>query len=62
MHRGRSAAYFEFTRADNQKSVSVFLTDLFDMLPYFAHGSVTGTFAFTKRGQNYGCRLVPMTM
>lgn len=56
--RGRSAAYFEFTRA-NGKSVTVFLKDFEGMIPRMTAGAVAGTFVFTKRGQNYGAKLVP---
>lgn len=51
--RGRSAAYFEFTRRDGKK-VCFFMKDFSDMVPHMVNGLVTGKFTFTKRGQNYG--------
>jgi hypothetical protein len=57
--RGRSAAYFIFRRMSTGTDVIVFLKDLCDMFPAMVgQGHVTGTFAFTKRGMNYGCRIV----
>ncbi|WP_316207418.1 hypothetical protein [Bradyrhizobium sp. SZCCHNR3118] len=55
--RGRSAAYLDFKRA-NGKLVTVFMKDFEAMVPHMIKGSVSGTFQFTKRGQNYGCQLV----
>lgn len=55
--RGRSAAYFTFTRSDGAE-VSVFMTDLDSMMPHVHAGKVTGRFAFQKRGQNYGCTML----
>ncbi len=52
--RGRSAAYFNFTRQDG-KSVTVFLKEMSEMIPLMVGGKITGTFAFVKRGENYGC-------
>lgn len=55
--RGRSAAYFDF-KDRHGKSVVVFLKDFETMVPHMVNGGITGTFQFTKRGQNYGCQLV----
>jgi hypothetical protein len=55
--RGRSAAYLDFTD-QNGKTVVVFMKDFEGMVPHMVKGQVTGTFQFTKRGQNYGCQLV----
>lgn len=55
--RGRSAAYLDFTD-QNGKSVVVFMKDFDAIAPHLIKGAVTGTFMFTKRGQNYGCQLV----
>ena len=55
--RGRSAAYFNFKRA-NGCGVTVFMTDMCDMIPRMIEGHIVGKFTFTKRGQNYGCKLV----
>lgn len=57
MERGRSAAYFYFTRKSTGKSVIVFMRDMLDMIRQANHGVVKGTFAFCKRGGNYGCKL-----
>lgn len=55
--RGRSAAYLGFKTTEG-KGVTVFMTDFEAMVPRMVKGEVTGTFRFTKRGQNYGCQLV----
>lgn len=55
--RGRSAAYFNFTRS-NGKTVTVFLKELDEMMPHMIGGKVSGTFQFVKRGENYGCTLI----
>lgn len=55
--RGRSAAYFIFKRSEGGE-VTVFLTDFTDMVPFMNGGFISGTFEFTKRGMNYGCKLV----
>jgi hypothetical protein len=55
--RGRSAAYMHFERA-NGKTVCMFLTDLADAIPHMAGGVIEGRFQFTKRGTNYGVRLL----
>jgi hypothetical protein len=56
-HRGRSAAYMTWTRESNGKSVVMFLGDLEDVVKALRDGKVTGTWRFTKRGQNYGIKL-----
>jgi hypothetical protein len=53
-NRGRSAAYFLFKRA-NGTQVTVFLKEMSEMIPRMVNGKITGTFAFVKRGENYGC-------
>lgn len=67
--RGRSAAYFH---AEGQSGVkyTIFLTDLFAMLPKLNYGmdyalvtdedqsTIDGFFTFVKRGQNYGVKHV----
>jgi hypothetical protein len=58
MHRGRSAAYFEFERVGEDRTVTVFMKDLVDMFPAMTAGCVRGRFTFCKRGANFGCRLV----
>lgn len=55
--RGRSAAYFQFTRKSSGKKVVVFLTDFeTTMIPHLVRGEVSGLFTFCKRGQNFGCK------
>lgn len=55
--RGRSAAYFGFTRLDGKK-VTMFLAEFTDVVPHMVKGKIGGTFTFVKRGQNYGVKLV----
>lgn len=56
--RGRSAAYAYFNTADDQR-YTMFLTDLADAIPYLEKGFLRDkTFTFTKRGQNYGIKVV----
>ncbi len=57
--RGRSSVTFEMQRTSG-KTVSVFVSDFFDMAidEHFAAGQISGRFTFTKRGQNYGCKLL----
>jgi hypothetical protein len=57
--RGRSSVTFTMER-NNGQTVSVFVSDFFDMAnnKHFAAGQITGRFTFTKRGQNYGCKLL----
>lgn len=57
--RGRSSTNFTMARLSG-KTVSVFVSDFFSMASSenFSAGQITGRFTFTKRGQNYGCKLV----
>lgn len=55
--RGRSAAYFHFKRTDGT-GVCMFLTDMEEAIPHLMGGKLRGTFQFTKRGQNYGLKLI----
>lgn len=57
--RGRSAAHFIWKdEADQERTM--FMTDVFDLLQHanIQGGSVFGTWAYRKRGQNYGVYLV----
>lgn len=60
--RGRSAANAIFLRQKTGTEVSVFLTDLKDMIPHMINGEIEGRFTFCKRGANYGCRLLNTTL
>lgn len=55
--RGRSAAYFVFTRTGGQQ-VTMFLKDFEQCLAHMVNGKITGKFTFCKRGQNYGCKRI----
>lgn len=55
--RGRSAAHFYFTTSDGT-AVTVFMTSLGEMMPHLHAGKVTGTFAYEKRGMNYGLKRI----
>ena len=57
-HRGRSSAMFEFKRASNRKSVYMFMTDIDDIVPKMVSGTLSGVFTFSKRGANYGVKMV----
>ena len=56
--RGRSSVTFTMRRT-NGKTVSVFVSDFTAMAQHadFKAGQITGRFTFTKKGQNYGCKL-----
>lgn len=56
VRRGKSIAYV-MERTDGAL-VSMFLSDFTDIIAHLNCGRVTGSFTFTKKGQNYGCRLV----
>lgn len=60
--RGRSSVTFIMERS-NGCFVSVFVSDFFDMASHkdFKAGQITGEFTFTKKGQNYGCKLAHKT-
>ncbi|AKF13441.1 hypothetical protein PHIN3_178 [Sinorhizobium phage phiN3] len=55
--RGRSAAYAYFKRSTGE-TVTVFLSDLADIMKIMVRGEVGGTFTFCKKGMNYGTKLV----
>ena len=56
MHRGHSSAHFLLENTDNSFQYVMFMTDMLDLIQNhtIVSGVVTGTWAFTKRGQNYG--------
>lgn len=55
--RGRSSVTFTLRRTDGT-TVSMFVSDFFAAAFKMHEGKITGRFTFTKKGQNYGCRLV----
>ena len=57
--RGRSSATFTMRCKSTGKTVSVFVSDFTAMAQHadFKAGQITGRFTFTKKGQNYGCKL-----
>ena len=57
-HRGRSSAMFEFKRASNGQHVYMFMTDIDNIVPKMDKGTLVGTFTFSKRGANYGVKMV----
>ena len=60
--RGRSSVTFTMRRT-NGKTVSVFVSDFCEIAKSsaFCAGKITGRFTFTKKGANYGCKLVEAT-
>lgn len=52
--RGRSAAHAVFKSESTKRRYQMFLTDLADSIEFFSKGTLTGSFTFKKRGQNYG--------
>lgn len=58
--RGRSSVKAHFENIDNEQRYEMFITDIEDILlnHKFADGQITGKFVFTKRGQNYGIKLL----
>jgi hypothetical protein len=55
--RGRSAAYFNFSR-QNGKTVTMFLKDFEEAIHFMEFGRMKGKFTFVKRGMNYGARRI----
>jgi hypothetical protein len=57
--RGRSSVTFTMVRTD-KTTVSFFVSDMVDVIKSEAYkaGSITGRFTFTKKGSNYGCKLI----
>lgn len=59
--RGRSSVTFTLMRMATSTLVSFFVSDFAALVPKMTNGRVTGKFTFTKRGQNYGCKMVEET-
>lgn len=55
--RGRSSVNFTLQRTDGT-TVSMFVSDFYDAAFKMREGKIAGRFTFTKKGQNYGCRLL----
>jgi len=55
--RGRSAAYFEF-EDEKGREYPMFLKEFDEVVHHLVKGSVSGTWIPTKRGQNFGIKLV----
>lgn len=57
--RGRSAAHFYFKDSKN-KTYNMFISDFDDLIKTgkFSSGTITATFTFVKKGQNFGIQLV----
>lgn len=60
-YRGRSAAGFVFKDPQGH-CVTFFMRDFEDIIPHMKNGEVDGTFEFIKRGANYGCRIVKVSV
>lgn len=56
--RGRSSVTFSLLRKATGTLVSFFVSDFAALVPKMTDGTVTGKFTFTKKGQNYGCRMI----
>ena len=56
--RGRSSVTFIMKRQSNGQKVCVFVVDFYNMSFRMNNGTVTGRFVFTKKGANYGCKLI----
>lgn len=52
--RGRSAAYFDIQNVNSGQHATMFMKDVFNAMPFFVRGYLNGTFAYTKKGANYG--------
>jgi hypothetical protein len=60
IERGRSAAHFIWTDADNRR-YPMFMKDLTEMIFNYGvavGGVIRGKFTFVKRGQNYGIKMI----
>ena len=57
-NRGRSAAYAVMRDTSTKRTVTIFLSDFDHVVRHMTRGTVTGRWTFTKKGQNYGCKLI----
>jgi hypothetical protein len=60
MNTGRSAKYLTVRNRDTGVEYPLFVSDLVDLIKYgnVANGVITGTWTGSKRGQNYGIKIV----
>lgn len=56
--RGRSAAYFDIQNVNSGQHATMFMKDVLDAMPFFVRGFLNGTFAYTKKGANYGIKFL----
>lgn len=56
--RGRSAAYFNLKNVNTGKDATMFMKDVLGAIPFFIRGYLNGTFAYCKRGANFGIRFL----
>lgn len=56
--RGRSAAYFDIQNVNSGQHATMFMKDVFEAMPFFVRGFLNGTFAYTKKGANYGIKFL----
>lgn len=59
--RGRSAAYLILRDREHNRLYPMFLAELDMALPHFNGGVISGTWTITKRGENFGVKLVKAT-
>ena len=60
--RGRSAANFNVKSKGTDKTYTMFMKDLFDIMQNasIVQGEFSGIFTFCKRGRNYGVKMVSL--
>lgn len=56
--RGRSSAKLDFLDLTNGKTVSFFMKEFSEAVPFMTRGYINGAFCFVKRGTNYGVKLL----
>lgn len=55
--RGMSSVTAIFARSNGGR-LSMFMTDFNEVVPHMVKGKIHGRFTFSKRGKNYGVRLL----
>lgn len=56
--KGRSSVAFVFRRQSTGTHVTMFLSDFTEAIPFLVNGQLHGEFIYTKKGGNFGCRLL----